>query len=183
MGLSYTEVASAWIGNGGARNRAVEFVAIGIAESGLDQSAISSVGALGLWQIMPANFTMLGLDLNAWQDPGVNARAAVLLSGGGANCAPWDSCYDDIYTSGRYSSLNWPEPQSAAAGNLGPVSAVLKGGFYGGATAPAYPGLSGDMTGAIAAMNAISGRAVPAAVRDLGTLGMRLSRMYTPRWR
>lgn len=112
--LSARDVFNVWVRQGGLKSRGVEFTAIATAESGRNTVAVSPVGALGLWQIMPFNFGAVGLDESYWRNADTNARAAVLLSGKGNNCAPWDTCYADIQKSGRYAYLDWPELGSAA---------------------------------------------------------------------
>lgn len=111
------------------RNHVVEFVAIGMAESSLVTNAVSSAGAIGVWQIMPFNAAIAGLSVDALYNPGDNALVAVMLSGQGINCAAWDTCYANIGASGRYSSLAWPEPGSAAWNNEGTAAAVLSHGY------------------------------------------------------
>lgn len=126
--LTIPEIAGAWQSAGATQigiDRRIEFAAICLAESGGNTDAVSPAGALGLWQVMPFNFAPLGLDVNQWRDPFVNARAALLLSNQGQNCAAWDSCYNDIAASGRFGFLNWPQPQSSAFGFLSQVSLAL----------------------------------------------------------
>ena len=123
--LTIPQCAGAWLGASGPRSRMVEFVAISMAESSLDDEAVSPVGAEGLWQVMPFWFPDLGLPPDQWADPHVNALAAVAISGHGSNCAAWDTCYRDIGSSGRYTFLSFPEPGSAAANNIPQVAAVL----------------------------------------------------------
>lgn len=131
--LTIPQCAGAWLGAGGPRSRMVEFVSISMAESSLDDTAVSPVGAEGLWQVMPFWFPELGLPPSQWSDPHVNAIAAVRISGGGSNCAAWDTCYRDIAASGRYTFLGFPEAGSAAANNIPHVAAVL------GVTPPVPP--------------------------------------------
>lgn len=123
--LTIPEVAGAWLGAGGPRSRMVEFVAISMAESSLDDTAVSPVGAEGLWQVMPFWFPELGLPPSEWSNPHINAIAARRISGGGSNCAAWDTCYRDIAASGRYNFLSFPESGSAAANNIPHIAAVL----------------------------------------------------------
>src|SRR5260370_40143434 len=113
MLLTVLQVADAWLAAGGPQSRVVEFTAIALGESGYETTAVSSAGAEGLWQIMPEHWATLGLDANLWDDPTVNAKAAVMLSGRGTTCAPWDSAYANINASVRYAFLPWPEIGSA----------------------------------------------------------------------
>lgn len=111
------------------RGRVVEFVSIGIAESGLRTDAVSSAGAIGVWQQMPFNATDRGYQPDALYRPTINALITVQLSGQGVNCAAWDTAYADIGATGRYPFLAWPEAGSAAWRNEGMVAAVLSHGF------------------------------------------------------
>lgn len=142
--LSIPQCAGAWLGAGGPRSRMVEFVAISMAESSLNDAAVSPVGAEGLWQVMPFWFPELGLPPSQWADPHVNAEAAVKISGGGSNCAAWDTCYRDINASGRYTFLGFPESGSAAANNIPQVAATL--GVTPPVPPPTGPGPTGTFT-------------------------------------
>lgn len=123
--LTISQCAGAWLGATGPRTRMVEFVAISMAESSLNDDAVSPVGAEGLWQIMPFWWAQLGLPGDEWMVPSVNAEAAVAISGHGANCAAWDTCYANIAQSGRLNFLSFPQPGSAAANNIPTVAAAL----------------------------------------------------------
>jgi hypothetical protein len=117
-------------------NRLTEWVGIGVGESSLNTDAVSPVGALGIWQIMPFNWAPNGVNINSWRDPTANATVAMRMSGRGTNCAAWDSAYRNIYASGRYSFLAWPEPGSADYNNMLTVAAVLGHDKIGGMVAP-----------------------------------------------
>lgn len=136
---SARDVADFWIAAGGPKNRAVEWVAIALGESSYDDRIVSSAGAIGLWQIMPFNAAPNGATVAQLYDPRVNARVAVQMSGHGANCAAWDSCYADIQASGRYKFLGWPERGSADYANLTVVSVELGHDKLGGAVPPVPP--------------------------------------------
>ena len=122
------------------RSRVVEFVSIGIAESGLRTDALSSAGAIGVWQQMPFNATDRGYPASDLYDPNINALITVELSGQGVNCAAWDTAYADIGATGRYSFLAWPEAGSAAWRNEGMVAAVLSHGYPAPVTGGPPPG-------------------------------------------
>lgn len=171
------------IGQGMPRNRATEFVAIGICESSLNTDAISPAGALGVWQIMPFNFAPLGLPLSGWADPNVNALAAVLLSGHGANCAAWDTAYANIGASGRYSFLNWPEGGSCAANNLGTASVASGTDKTGGAIPPSQPSVSSGLDAALAVYASLAAHDLPQAHRRSDQYGVVLGRMFGKGWR
>lgn len=176
MILSPRQAAFAWNAAGGQTGRAVEFTAIAVAESSLDTNAISPAGALGLWQIMPANFAPLGVDQGQWYVPVVNARAAVLLSGRGSNCAAWDTAYANIGRSGRYRFLGWPERGSAAWNNLSYVAAHLGGTITpppGAAPALTVGGQDVDpaLTAAVDQLSHLIGYAIPAATAQIAAAG------------
>lgn len=176
--LTAVQVADYWVGAGGPRSRAVEWVAIAMGESGLNDDAVSPAGAIGTWQIMPFNAPPYGYSPSQLYDPAVNARIAVAMSGHGVNCAAWDSCYADIYRSGRYSFLAWPEQGSADYNNLPAAAAEIGGSTINPAGDPGSPAQADPLPGAIAAYQAITGKQLPAvataAARATGTV----SRMY-----
>ena len=120
------DFAAAWTGADGPWSRAAEWVAIAMGESGLDDAAVSPDGAIGGWQIMPSNAHIGGGTVGDLYDLNYNAKVAVIMSSGGSNCAAWDSCYLDIYRSGRYSYLAYPEKGSVDWNNLA-VAAVAIG--------------------------------------------------------
>jgi hypothetical protein len=163
------DVAMFWEGAGGPASRAVEWVAISIGESDLDDQAVSPAGAIGLWQIMPFNAAPYGYQVSDLYNPNVNADVAVQMSGGGTNCAAWDSCYLDIEASGRYEYLAWPQVGSADYNNL-PIAAAMLGGKYTlSIAAPSYPGVDDSLPGTVAQLNLMSSKSVPA-------LGLRAAR-------
>lgn len=176
--LTALQVADYWVGAGGPRSRAVEWVAIAMGESSLDDSVVSSAGAIGVWQIMPFNAPPYGFSPNDLYDPAVNAHVAFAMSGGGVNCAAWDSCYANIYSSGRYPFLSWPEQGSADYNNL-PVAAAEIGGNVldpsGGSGAPVQ---ADPLPAAIAAMQQMSGRQIPAMTSSGLKVIKALSAMY-----
>lgn len=136
MQLTAHQVAALWVEAGGAPKRATEWTAIALGESSYNTDVVSSAGAIGLWQIMPFNAAPNGYSVADMYNAYDNARVAVKMSGGGMNCAPWDSCYADIQKSGRYSFLGWPEPGSADYNNLAVVSSELGTDKIGGAMPP-----------------------------------------------
>lgn len=160
--LTAVQVAGYWIGAGGPKSRAVEWVAIAIGESSLDDAAVSVAGAIGIWQIMPFNAAIGGGGVADLYDPAYNAKVAVIMSGGGTNCAAWDSAYADIGASGRYSFLAWPERGSADFNNLAVAQAALSGHGLTGISPPSYPGVDGTLEASAAQIQQISGRLVPA---------------------
>lgn len=181
--LTPLQVADYWVGAGGPRDRAVEWVAIAMGESGLRTDALSPAGARGVWQIMPFNAGPYGYSVAQLDNPAVNANIAVAMSGGGTNCAAWDSAYLDIQRSGRYKFLAWPEQGSADYQNLPYVAAYLSGHGLKGISPPSYPGITGTLEGSVAQLQKVGGQLVPAqtitlkrelaAVGKIGTRGWR----------
>lgn len=80
-----------WKAAGGTASDAVLAASIAMAESGGNQYATGSVGEEGYWQINPVNGSL------ATYDPLGNAKAAVSMSGDGANWSAWTT-----YTTGAY---------------------------------------------------------------------------------
>lgn len=176
--LTAVQVADYWTGAGGPKSRAVEWVAIAMGESGLNSDARSPVDARGVWQIMPFNAGPYGYTPDDLWDPAVNARIAVAMSGGGTNCAAWDSCYLDIYTSGRYSFLAWPEQGSADYNNLAAAAAELGGHVVVPTATSQTPGISATLPGAIAEMQRQGGQLLPAQSLRVQAVAGRLGRMF-----
>lgn len=181
--LSAASMAAHWTGNGGPGNRTVAWLAVALAESGWDTEAVSPANALGLYQILGSNFAGLGLPESGWDVPDINSRAAVLLSGGGMNFAPWDTAYRDINASGRYSFLAWPESGSAAFNLMGLVAARLGSGFGGGTAPPAQPGVSGTLADALNWYATATNSAAPGLIKDARKIGTRVRAYYKPGWR
>lgn len=178
--LTASQVAGYWVAAGGPRNRAVEWVAIAIGESSLDDQIVSPAGAIGTWQIMPFNAAPFGFTVADLYDPLVNAKVAVQMSGGGTNCAAWDSCYRDIYASGRYRFLAWPETGSADFNNLAVAAAEIGGTIVSPTGGSGMPGLSGTLAGSAAAMTQIADQLVPAQAGATRRTALLLSHMYHP---
>ncbi len=176
--LTARQVAGYWEGAGGPANRAVEWVAIALGESGLVTDALSPAGARGIWQIMPFNAPPYGYSTSDLDNPHVNAVIAVAMSGGGTNCAAWDSCYLDIRRSGRYRFLGWPEQGSADYNNLPAAAAELGRSLVNPIGSTRAPGVDGTLAASIAGMQEVAGRLVPAATLKAGRYNQALSRMY-----
>lgn len=138
-----------------------EFVAIAVCESSLDDHALSSADARGLWQIEPFWAGSLGVSVASLYDPNVNARGAVFISGHGANCAAWDTCYDDIAASGRFSFLGFPQSRSCAATHIVGVSVSTGTANTGGAAPAPFPGVTGTLAHTVAVMDDLAARGLP----------------------
>jgi hypothetical protein len=159
--------------------RLTEFVAIAICESSLDDQAVSPTGAIGLWQIEPYTATAVGMTAAQMYDPNLNALAAVRVSGHGANCAAWDTAYANIYRSGRYTFLNWPEAGSCAASHLSGTSVVLGSHNTGGGAAPAYPGVAGTIVHTVQVMGILAHQNMPGYGRGVRAWTSAATRLYT----
>lgn len=181
--LTARQVAGYWQGAGGPASRDVEWVAIAIGESSLDDSAVSPAGAIGLWQIMPFHAAEFGITVDSLYDPRTNALVAVSLSGHGTNCAAWDSCYRDIYASGRYTFLAWPEVGSADYNNLSIAAAELGKSAVAPITAQPPPLYTSDYAAALEHANFMTGRWFPAQSRKAAQNKQLVDTMFTGRWR
>jgi hypothetical protein len=181
--LTAAQVAGYWEGAGGPKSRAVEWAAIAMGESGFDTAAVSPVGAIGLWQIMPFNAPPYGYTPADLYDPAVNARVTVAMSGGGTNCAAWDSAYFDIGRSGRYRFLSWPEAGSADYLNLPVVAAEIGGTTVSPISAPTYPGIADTLPGAVAEMQLLAGKALPALTLRSQRARAAITAAGRPGWR
>lgn len=180
---SALDVAHLWVQAGGPQSRAVEWVAISMGESSLDDTAYSSAGAIGLFQIMPFNAQYGGGQVSDLYDPLYNTRVAVIMSSQGANCAAWDSCYADINRSGRYSLLHWPEQGSADWNNIPIAAGLIGSGSLGAALPEPSLGISVDMARVAAGTQQLITSALPRLRSDTLTHVQTISRMYQPGWR
>ena len=147
--LSAYQMVTYWETNGGPVKLAVAWLSVSLAESSWNTDATSPTDAHGLYQIEPYSWPAGAGSPDRWDDPNANTRAAVILSGGGVNFAPWDTAYADIRSSGRYTFLAWPEAGSAAAGYMPYVQGTLGTSYYGTTVAPDIPGLTGTLPDAI----------------------------------
>jgi len=181
--LSARAVADAWFVAGGPTSREVEWVAIAMGESSLDDSVVSPAGAIGVWQIMPFNAHIGGGTVQDLYNVAYNARVAVLMSNQGANCAAWDSCYADINASGRYSYLSYPEKGSADYNNLA-LAAVALGvdAVTAAATEPSL-GIGGDLAGSMGNIQAVLASALPALHTSTVNEHAIIGAMYQPGWK
>lgn len=159
--------------------RLTEFTAIAICESSLNDQAVSPTGAIGLWQIEPYTGAAVGITRAQLFDPGLNALAAIRVSGHGGNCAAWDTAYANIYRSGRYRFLHWPEPGSCAASHLSGTSVVLGTHNSGGGAAPAYPGVAGTILHTVEVMGILTHQAMPGYGRGVRSWTAAAGRLYT----
>ncbi len=107
-------LAALWVANGGdSRYRAIA-AGVGTAESGGYVAAISPSSDYGLWQINSIHFGSVGINANNWEDPNVNARAAIAISANGSNWAPWCTCWTNPGPNCGHGFLPYPQNPSPA---------------------------------------------------------------------
>lgn len=176
--LNAWDMAAAWIAAGGAPNRTVAWLSVSLAESSWNTDAVSPTDARGLYQMEPGSWPESAGPLSEWRDPNYNSRAAVILSGGGVNFAPWDTAYANIYRSGRYAFLQWPEESSAASSYMPYVSALLGNKYYGTVHAPETPGLTGGLPDAIRWYGEVANTVIPVLATRARGIGAAARRAY-----
>lgn len=140
MAYTFAQLEQIWIRNGGNPASAKTAAAVALAESSGNPTNRYNPGpqedSRGLWQIniVPtANPQYAGTDL---YNPDLNAKAAIALSGNGANWHPWTT-----FTSGRYLSFL----SSAAPAATVPTAAGSSTNPTTGAVAPAAGSTGGDL--------------------------------------
>lgn len=99
--LNYLQLERLWIYAGGSASSAPTAAAVALAESRGSPTATNPSSATGLWQVE----TSAHPQYSSAQllDPLQNARAAVAISGNGANWSPWQT-----YTNGAYKAFYNP---------------------------------------------------------------------------
>lgn len=139
--LSYNQIQSLWIQNGGAPGWAPLAAAIAIAESGGKSVALNNTPAtgdysVGLWQInyfgnlANSRTASYGTPAELQADPNLQAKAAIALSGNGTNWGPWktDAAWNAWEKAGAPA-----QPSAATVASWG----VSLGGAGGGTAATA----------------------------------------------
>lgn len=134
--LTIPQIAWEWEVNGGDKAHVVVAVSVCLAESGGDVTVISPSSDYGLWQINSQNFGFLGLNAQTALEAGPNARAAIRMSGNGANWAAWCTCWVDPANNCGHGNLPIPQAGSPAANEMANVARVL-------GTTPPRPGPGG----------------------------------------
>lgn len=151
--LTFAQLEALWIQAGGSKQAAPVAAAIALAESRGNPNALNNNPAtgdysVGLWQInyygnlAPARTAEFGTPAQV-ANPLANAKAAVALSGGGANFTPWTT-----YTSGAYQANM---PGGSAGVSLGTTPAYSRGARPSGSGGGVLGGLEsigGDLLGA-----------------------------------
>lgn len=125
--LTIPEIAELWIEAGGSRSHVIDAVSVALAESGGRPDAVSPSHDYGVWQINRIHFGNGIINSANWDDPLVNARAAVKISGAGANWAAW--CTAWVHPEGNcgHGHLTHPQHGSPAAQQTVVVEVVLGG--------------------------------------------------------
>lgn len=126
--LTIPQIAAAWNQGGGDPSKVIVAVSVALAESSGDTEATSGTSDYGLWQINSVHAGEFQGFWDLWDQPLANAQYAINISSNGQNWAPWATCYANIYASGWYGSLSYPEHGSAAYSHIAAVTAALGGG-------------------------------------------------------
>lgn len=176
--LDAHEVVDTWVAQGGPKKYAVAWAAVSLAESSWNTDAVSPTDAHGLYQIEPYSWSPEAGPGDRWNQAGPNTLAAIVLSGGGTNFAPWDTAYADIGRSGRYNYLSWPEAGSAAYNNMPKIQAMVGKGGYGPVSKVVTPGLTGTLPDAIRWYNEAAHTVIPKLAADLRRTQAQARRMY-----
>lgn len=175
--LGAYDVVNSWVSVGGPVKLSVAWASVSLAESSWDTEAVSPTDARGLYQIEPYSWPAGAGPLADWIYAERNSLAAVILSGGGVNFAPWDTAYANIGASGRYTFLAWPEPGSAAADNIPYVASLLGTHYFGGPVPVSYPGITGTLPDALRWYSEATNSVLPiltAAARQLRSTAQRM---------
>lgn len=92
---SYSELEQLWTSNGGNPASAPMAAAIAMGESSGNPTVVNSIGATGLWQVLPRAHPQWSTQ--QLQNPNTNAQAAIAISNNGSNWNAWET-----YTTGVY---------------------------------------------------------------------------------
>lgn len=137
--LSPQQVANVWLFAGGSRAHMVMAVAVAFAESGGNADAQSPSSDYGLWQINSIWFGHWNLNSGNWNQPGINADAAIQISGNGSNFAAWCTMWANPARDCGHGYIDYPQAGSPVAYELPRIEQAL-GGYVapsgGGGQAP-----------------------------------------------
>jgi hypothetical protein len=176
--ISARQVGQYLVNNGCPSSRVVPWVAVSYGESEFNTRAESPVGARGIFQFMPGSWPIeCGPYANAW-NPDTSALACVILSGGGKNFAPWDSAYRDIYISGRYSFLSWPEAGSADWDLLPKIASMLGTNYHAQIVPNEAPGVAPTLPGALSWYATTTNSVLPRLRRSTHGYAVNANRTY-----
>lgn len=123
----YNQLQQLWIQAGGSPSSAPTAAAIALAESGGTSTALNSTApdySVGLWQVnyygdlYGPRSAAYGSPIQLANDPLAQARAAVSISGNGADFSPWTT-----YTSGAYRQYLTGASGGSSSPSLGPSPA------------------------------------------------------------
>lgn len=133
------EIYAFWTGQGGSTGQGPLMVAVALAESGGDSTAVNSNDvppSYGMWQEGQGHWGQPGLVMDAdnWYEPSVQAYDAIQISGNGSNFAQWSTAWAPGVTPNYNGYLPAPQPSSPADDQLTYVYSQL------GVTAPPSPG-------------------------------------------
>lgn len=128
--FSIADIGNMWISCGGqpVQSIVVDACSISLAESGGNTEAISPSSDYGLFQINRIHFGDGTITQYNWDNPVVNTREAVKLSGGGVNWAAWCTAWADPATNCGHGFISRPQPGSAAYAQRDRVLAWLRAG-------------------------------------------------------
>ena len=132
--------------NLGAKNtyNTVYSVAIALAESGGDTTAISPSHDYGVWQINRIHFGDGIINGNNWSNPLVNAREMWKLSGGLQNWAAWCTAWTNPAGNCGHGFLGTPQPGSPADDQVIVARQAVTQYFLNPPTWPSGPALTPD---------------------------------------
>jgi len=102
-----------WKSAGGAPNLARLMAAIALAESSGNPGVTNSIGARGLWQVIPSTARAFGFDHRLLTDPLLNAKAAVAIHKG-QGLGAWEAYTKGMHT--KYLSRGGVLARAAAGG-------------------------------------------------------------------
>lgn len=179
--MSFSQIENLWISNGGSPGWAPLMAGIAIAESGgnttaWNQTAATGDDSVGLWQInyygslYPSRNAAYGPPAALAADPNAQAKAAINLSGNGANLSPWktDKAWNAWQAAGAPATPNSTTVQSWLA-NAGVGGAAPGAGTTAATSSASVGGSGGSSTTAVLG---IPDSAPPApSIDDLNPIG------------
>lgn len=95
--LDRSQLEALWRQAGGASNMARLMAAIALAESSGNPGVTNSIGARGLWQVIPSTAKAFGFDWSKLTDPLLNAKAAVAIQRG-QGLGAWEAYSKGMHT-------------------------------------------------------------------------------------